>query len=297
VKQLHIPISKKTPQETVQVSYVHEKVLDKDALNEFINRTNRHFDTIINAQTQLLIDESRRQRVREAIQEVQARVNSLKMLLNTHSLDSNITTQLVISALNPLQVSLEIAKFRIQDYGDQNTWEACYIVGASALLAGYSYLKQDVTRWQEELSKAMFSAQKRILNETAVKILEAKQEIPWEKVPQLLSPEGIENLLILYEGLSDANRYSAQNSVEFKIPKIGKSENCPDEVTVDEVTIYLWDVEDGKYYKKGGVVCYFKTDRYSYRIETKADGILRVRAKEGDKVPVGATIAIIELVK
>ncbi|RRB04441.1 hypothetical protein [Larkinella rosea] len=221
----------RAPQETIRETtkttyvHIHEKVLDEETLQKFINQTTKHLNSIIDAQTQLLLEEARKQRVREAIQDVQARVRSLKMLTTSKNLDPNITMQLVITALNPLQVSLEIAKFRIQDYGDQDIWEACYIVGTSALLAGYAFLGQDVSRWQEELFASMSDIQKRILNDTAVKILRAKKEIPWEKVQKLLSPEGVEDLITVYE-----------ESLLASVPDINNLEGIAIAQSIKEIT-------------------------------------------------------------
>jgi hypothetical protein len=56
------------------------------------------------------------------VQEVQARAAALKTLLQTKQLDATLVTQLVVQSLNPLQVSLEIARLRLQESSDEQTW-------------------------------------------------------------------------------------------------------------------------------------------------------------------------------
>lgn len=106
--------------------------------------------------------------------------------------------QLVISSLNPLQVSLEVAKLRLQDYGARDIWHLCYIIGNTALLAGYTFLKQDVTHLRESLEKSIYEAQRNMLNDAAAHIISSHGEIPWEQVPRLLSTDGADDLLNLY---------------------------------------------------------------------------------------------------
>jgi hypothetical protein len=192
-----------TADEQHTVAIVQERVLDKQLLRDIIEETNEHFSKMLNTSSKEIIQEMRQNRVRDAVQDVQARVNALKTLLNTHTLDPNLITHLVISALNPLQVSLEVAKLRLQDYGDQETWQLCYISGTSALISGYAFLNQDVPHLREELEKSMKEVQRRVLNDAAAKIIMAKGEIPWECVPRLLSPEGIEDLHQLYRSLPE----------------------------------------------------------------------------------------------
>lgn len=203
------------------VTIIRERVLDKEALKRIINETNQHFSKMLESHTGEIIKAVQRQRVQDAVQEVQARVNALKVLLNAQNIDPNLTMQLVISALNPLQVSLEVAKFRLQDYGDPRTWQFCHIVGASALISGYAFLGQDVSHMVVELEEAMYETQKQVLNEAAVKIVASQKEIPWERVQFLLLPEGADELLELYnsvtEELASAYDVSAMSVEDIQI--------------------------------------------------------------------------------
>ena len=131
---------------------------------------------------------------------------ALKTLLQTKQLDANLVTQLVVQSLNPLQVSLEIARLRLQESSDEQTWQVCHLVGLNALIAGYAFLNQDVSHLQEELQQVIGVAQKKMLDVAAFGMLakgmqesEApKAPFPWERVSWLLSPEGAEDLLQFY---------------------------------------------------------------------------------------------------
>lgn len=180
---------------------VREKVLDKKALLRIINDTTQQFSKLLDRHTAEVISEMRYQTIKQAVHEVQARVSSLKLIINTNTNDSQIATQLVISALNPLQVSLEVARFRLQDHGEKEVWQFCHITGTSALVSGYSFLKHDVSYMVEELQSSMYEVQKQILNDVAAKIILSGRELPWEQVPTLLSPEGVDNLLKMYRSV------------------------------------------------------------------------------------------------
>lgn len=218
---------------TEHVERVVERGIDKATLQKVIAETNRHFVKLLDTHTAEIITEIRLQRIKDAVQEVQARVVSLKTLLNSPPVDQNVAMQLVISALNPLQVSLEVARFRLQDNGEHDAWRYCYLVGTSALIAGYAFLDHDASHLVVELQSAMYDSQRSILNATATTLLAAKREIPWENVPRFLSPEGADELLQLYEATLGPN----------KAIKPGKTFNV-NEMTVADVRSTMAKVKD-----------------------------------------------------
>jgi hypothetical protein len=220
--------------ESRSVTIVRERVLDEKTLRKVIDDTNRHLESLIEIQSREILDELRRQRVRDALQEIQARVGALKLLLNGRDLDSAVAMQLVISALNPLQVSLEVAKFRLQDSGDKEAWQFCYIVGTSALLSGYGFLGQDMPHMRAELKESIYAIQKLILNRAAARIIASGNEVPWEQVPQLLTPEGVETLLELYRSVATEEEGRASEPTPYKI----------ESMTVGEVRSLAQKLED-----------------------------------------------------
>lgn len=220
--------------ESRSVTLIRERVLDEKTLRKVIDDTNRHLESLLEIQSREIVDELRRQRVRDALQEVQARVAALKLLLNGRDLDSTVAMQLVISALNPLQVSLEVAKFRLQDYGDQEAWQFCYIVGTSALLSGYGFLGQDMPHMRAELKESIYAIQKLILNRAAARIIAAGSEVPWEQVPQLLTPEGVETLLELYRSADTEEDEEESEPIAYDL----------ESMTVNEVRSLAQELKD-----------------------------------------------------
>ena len=68
----------------------------------------------------------------------------------------------------------------------------------SALIAGYAYLGQDMPSLREELQKSISQTQIRMLNSIANMMFQSHLEIPWERIPQLMSIDGVTELSELY---------------------------------------------------------------------------------------------------
>lgn len=179
---------------------IQNQTLDEARFHEIINESSQHFDRLIDEYTQAIINEIQRLRIKDAVQELQARVNALKSLLSYHEMSPNVATQLVITALNPLHVSLEVVKLKLEDIENQSrgqeVWVFCRIVGISVLIAGYKFLGQDMPALQRELEEEIRAMHREILDDIAS--IASKGDIPWEDVPHLLSLDGIEDLAKLY---------------------------------------------------------------------------------------------------
>ena len=74
--------------------------------------------------------------------------------------------------------------------------------------------------------------------------------------------------------------------MEIKIPEIGES--------VFEAVIAKWHKEDGATVSRDEVICELETDKISLELNAEADGVLHIKAKEGDTVPIGEVIATLE---
>lgn len=184
--------------ETERVMVIREATIDKDFLKKTIDATAAHLEAAIEANANYIVDQVKQQRVRGTVQELQAQVKSLRTLLNTPVADESIKMQLIISALNPLQVRIDVVRFALQDIGDMRTWQFCYMISMGALMAGYGYLGFDVQHLREDLEDQMADVQRDILNDLARTLVESGQEIPWQEVTLLLSPKGAERLAELY---------------------------------------------------------------------------------------------------
>ena len=75
-------------------------------------------------------------------------------------------------------------------------------------------------------------------------------------------------------------------AIDMKVPSVGES--------VTEVTIASWTKKDGDFVKMDEVICELESDKATFELPAEADGILRILAKEGDTLPIGAIICKIE---
>jgi len=188
----------KNKEDHVIVNIPPVNLLNKEYLQTVINQTNEHFIKLLKESENRIIEEIQSRDIRNAIQQVQAHTQSLKYLLNITNTDFETLQKIVITALNPLQVSLEVAKLKLSEYDKIEYWNYCYMLGGSALLAGYTFLGLEMPALREELEKEIKYIQLKILRETALIILSEHEDFPWERVPILLSFEGSEELSELY---------------------------------------------------------------------------------------------------
>jgi hypothetical protein len=171
---------------------------DKTFLEGVIKDSTTKIAELLEATSNDLKQEMREQRVREAVQDVQAHVAALRQLLSLREMNPQLAIQLVVSALNPLQVSLEIAKLRLRDHDKEAVWQYCYVIGTSALIAGYAYLGQDMPSLREDLEETIRQVQVRMLDSIAQLMIPAKMNIPWGQVSRLMTVDGISELSELY---------------------------------------------------------------------------------------------------
>jgi 2-oxoglutarate dehydrogenase E2 component (dihydrolipoamide succinyltransferase) len=76
------------------------------------------------------------------------------------------------------------------------------------------------------------------------------------------------------------------SQIEIKVPTVGES--------ITEVTIGSWVKKDGESVKRDEVICSLDSDKASFDVVSEADGVLRVKAQEGDVLPIGGLICVIE---
>ncbi len=76
-------------------------------------------------------------------------------------------------------------------------------------------------------------------------------------------------------------------AIEMKVPPVGES--------ITEVTIATWNKKDGDLVKMDEVLCELESDKATFELPAEAEGVLKIVAKEGDTLPIGAVICIIEV--
>jgi len=75
-------------------------------------------------------------------------------------------------------------------------------------------------------------------------------------------------------------------AIEMKVPPVGES--------ITEVTIATWNKKDGDLVKMDEVLCELESDKATFELPAQAEGILKIVAKEGDTILIGAVICTIE---
>ncbi|MFD2572910.1 2-oxoglutarate dehydrogenase complex dihydrolipoyllysine-residue succinyltransferase [Spirosoma soli] len=75
-------------------------------------------------------------------------------------------------------------------------------------------------------------------------------------------------------------------AVDMKIPAVGES--------ITEVTVGTWYKKEGDQVKMDDVLCGLDSDKATFELTAEADGILHILAQEGDVLPIGASICLID---
>ena len=76
--------------------------------------------------------------------------------------------------------------------------------------------------------------------------------------------------------------------VEVKVPTVGES--------ITEVTIGSWLKKEGDSVKRDEIICTLDSDKASFDVTAESEGVLHIKAQEGDVVPIGALICTLETV-
>jgi len=74
--------------------------------------------------------------------------------------------------------------------------------------------------------------------------------------------------------------------MDIVVPEVGES--------VFEATIAKWHVADGSKVQKDDLICELETDKISLELHAEQSGTISLKAKEGETIKVGATIAVLE---
>lgn len=74
--------------------------------------------------------------------------------------------------------------------------------------------------------------------------------------------------------------------LEIKVPPVGES--------ISEVTIGTWFKNEGDVVKMDEVICGLDSDKATFELTAEADGVLHIKAQEGDTLAIGDLIAVID---
>src|ERR1700712_13046 len=75
-------------------------------------------------------------------------------------------------------------------------------------------------------------------------------------------------------------------SLEIKVPPVGES--------ITEVTLSSWKKKDGDQVAMDEVIAELESDKATFELTAEKAGTLKILAKEGDTIAVGAVVASIE---
>jgi len=172
-------------------------IFDKEFVENTIASSTRQLDELLNATSADLKDEIREQSVRDVVEDLQAHITSIGKLLSlarTSEITPEMAERLITGGLLPFQVSLEKAELRLNRFGKDDLRLYCHVVGTNTLIAGYVFAGQKVPALQKDLKDSIYVFQKGLLDAIA----KTNREIPWDKVPHLLTADGISDLFELY---------------------------------------------------------------------------------------------------
>jgi 2-oxoglutarate dehydrogenase E2 component (dihydrolipoamide succinyltransferase) len=74
--------------------------------------------------------------------------------------------------------------------------------------------------------------------------------------------------------------------IEIKVPSVGES--------VTEAVLAQWFKQDGDVVRKGEPLYVIETDKITLEVEAEADGVLNIKAAEGETVAIGAVVGTID---
>ncbi len=74
--------------------------------------------------------------------------------------------------------------------------------------------------------------------------------------------------------------------IEIKVPPVGES--------ITEVTIGSWFKKEGDFVKLDEVICGLDSDKATFELAAESEGVLHIKAQEGDTIAIGDVIATIE---
>ena len=197
----------------------------KEAASKFIFDKEFFEDTIVKSSEQLakLIDvafldlkqEMIELHIAQAVEDLQARISSLGHVLSlakTSEITPELTNQLIRNEIVPLQTSLSKAETRLSKHEREDMRLFCHVVGKKTLIACYLYIGKSVPSLQKDLEDSIYVFQKRLLNSIA----QSNREIPWNKIPYLLTTDGVSELVELYNStLKDDKKISPTESVSI----------------------------------------------------------------------------------
>lgn len=90
-------------------------------------------------------------------------------------------------------------------------------------------------------------------------------------------------IIRFFSSTGPAGQNDRSADMDIVVPEVGES--------IFEATISRWHVADGDQVSKDDLLCELETDKISLELNAESSGVIKLQAKEGETVKVGATIA------
>ena len=190
---------------------------DGEFLKDAIDSAFERLEALIATQVKEFKVELRKERTRQLVVSLQAKVAALKNLIVLQDSDSGLTGDVVKSAIFPLRAAIEEVTADVGE-ASPHLMDYCLIVGNSALVAAYGYLGHDAKPIRLELEMAVRRVQTSLLDQIALERLKMGIGFPWERVPRLLEAENAHELRHLY--LESMEQASAGSAVQKPVKEV-----------------------------------------------------------------------------
>ncbi|MCG8459728.1 MAG: hypothetical protein MI919_25890, partial [Holophagales bacterium] len=174
-----------------------ERRLDAVFLKRSIDSAFDRLEALIGAQVKEFRSELRKERTRQLVVALQAKVAALKNLIVLQDSESGLTAEVVKASIFPLRSAVEEVAADVGD-GSPHLVDYCLIIGNSALVAAHGYLGHDAHQIRSELETAVRRVQVDLLDQIALQRLQLGMRFPWDRVSYLLEVENACELQRLY---------------------------------------------------------------------------------------------------
>lgn len=198
-------------------------ILDKEFVENTVIDSSEQLAELLNARSVDIRREIQEQSIVEAVQELQAHIKSIGKILSfveTSEITPAMAERLITGGLLPLQIALEKTELRLTHYGKDDLRLYCHVIGTNTLIAGYAYAGQSVPTLHTDLKDSIYSFQKRLLDAISQSHQVSNLDMPWDKVPFLLTADGISELYELYNSTLAVSKKKSQT--DSKVQKIEK---------------------------------------------------------------------------
>lgn len=172
---------------------------DRKIVFDMIESSRNSIEESIELSEKSILNSIEVSKYKDLVAEFRARIKNLEFLLDKDFNSESVRYRMLMQAVHPLEVQLDVCKIRLSDFGEKRALDFFSIVGSSVIISTYKYFGEEREELVRDLEEKMKEIQIMILNEYASSALESGQLIPWHEVPELLKFENFSRIEDLYE--------------------------------------------------------------------------------------------------